>query len=84
MTNRDEGLETTVQFPVRSGPYQYVRVRSDGTSATLPVDEAALEAGTASASVAGGDTIVEVALSSTSDPDLDAPRGQLWPPEAVP
>jgi hypothetical protein len=81
MTTSDEELLQHVRFPVRSGPYQYIRVGSDGTSSTLPVDGAQLEAGTAEARIASGDTVVEVALSSTSDPDLDPPRGQLWPAE---
>jgi hypothetical protein len=29
--------------------------------------------------VAEGDRVLEVTLSSTSDPDLDPGRGQLWP-----
>jgi hypothetical protein len=80
MTIRDD----VATFPVRSGPYQYVRVRPDGTSETIPVDDATLEAGVGAAEVAAGDTIVEVALSSTSDPDLDPPHGQLWPLEGRP
>ena len=79
MTTRDGATS----FPVRSGPYQYVRVRPDGTSVTIPVDDSARDAGVAAAEVDDGDTIVEVALSSTSDPDLDPPRGQLWPEEAA-
>lgn len=81
MTTRDEGLVSRVRFAVRTGPYQYIRVGSDGTSSTLAIADAELEAGTAEADVAGGDSIVEVALSSTSDPDLDPPKGQLWPAE---
>jgi len=72
-----------VRLSVRSGPYQYVRVRPDGSSATIPVSHAALAAGSADVDVGPGDRIVEVALSSTSDPDLDAARGQLWPPEVA-
>ena len=71
----------SVRFPVRTGPYQYVRVQSDGTTETIPVGDGDLETGTAEAHVGEGDAIVEVALSSTSDPDLDPPHGQLWPRE---
>jgi hypothetical protein len=42
----------------------------------------ALDEGTAEVLVEPGDRIVEIALSSTSDPDLDPARGQLWPREA--
>ena len=83
MATRDDGSVASVRFPVRSGPYQYVRVGSDGTSTTIEVGDADLERGSAEASVADGESIVEVALSSTSDPDLDPPRGQLWPEEAA-
>lgn len=72
-----------VRVPVRSGPYQYVRVRADGSTATVHVGEEDFEAGTVEVCVAPGDRVMEVALSSTSDPDLDPARGQLWPPEAV-
>ncbi len=69
------------RVPVRTGPYQYVRVGPDGSTATIPVDRAALDAGTIEVDVVTGDRVMEIALSSTSDPDLDPPHGQLWPAE---
>jgi|1185.fasta_scaffold1061667_1 hypothetical protein len=72
-----------VRVPVRTGPYQYVRVDPDGVSSTIPVDAAAYASGAAEISVRPGERIVEIALSSTSDPDLDPPLGQLWPEEAA-
>jgi hypothetical protein len=82
MASHEEKPAASASFPVRRGPYQYVRVRPDGTSSTVTVDEQMLHDGVASCEVAPDDRIVEVALSSTSDPDLDPPRGQLWPSEA--
>jgi hypothetical protein len=72
-----------VRVPVRSGPYLYVRVRSDGDSETVAIGADDLEAGFVTVRVAPGDRVMEVALSSTSDPDLDPARGQLWPPEGA-
>jgi hypothetical protein len=69
----------TTSIPVRTGPFQYVLVRADGSTSTISIDESAIEAGRFDVSVAEDDRILEIALSSTSDPDLDPPRGQLWP-----
>jgi hypothetical protein len=73
-----------VCVPVRIGPYQYVLVRSNGATSTIVVPRVALDAGTAEVIVRPGDLVIEVALKSTSDPDLDPARGQLWPNEDVP
>ena len=71
-----------VTIPVRPGPYQYVLVTKDGSSTTVSVDPEALERGSVEVSPEEGDRIMEVALASTSDPDLEPAAGQLWPPEA--
>jgi hypothetical protein len=69
-------------IPVRIGPFQYVRVHRDGTTTTIVITEEQLDAGQATVEVEEGDALAEVALSSTSDPDLKPARGQLWPPFA--
>jgi hypothetical protein len=79
MNPTDEHQETTISIPVREGRYQYVRVRTNGDSSTVPVAPADLERGTVDVAVAPGDRVLEVTLSSTSDPDLEPGRGQLWP-----
>ena len=71
-----------ITIPVRGGPYQYVVMRAGGAAETLGVTQAERDAGAAEVEVAGGDTVLEIALSSTSNPDLDPARGQLWPAEA--
>jgi citrate lyase subunit beta/citryl-CoA lyase len=70
-----------VRVPVRSGPYQYLLVGPDGESSTIPVDGWARDAGWAHVDVGPDDRVIEIALKSTSDPDTDPPRGQLWPDE---
>jgi hypothetical protein len=75
----DKSTATRVRVPVRTGSYQYVLVRPDGSSTTIPVGPEALEEGSVEVEVSAGDAVMEVALSSTSDPDLDPPRGELWP-----
>jgi hypothetical protein len=70
-----------VTIPVRRGRYDYVLVRPDGTSTTLDVTESDLDAEQHTAALRDGERVVEIALSSTSDPDLDPARGQLWPRE---
>jgi hypothetical protein len=69
----------TVSIPVRPGRYAYVRVAPDGTTTHLDVASPDLDAGRATIDVAPGDLLVEIALSSTSDPDYERPRGTLWP-----
>jgi len=69
----------TIEIPIRSGPFNYVLVRADGTTVEIHPDDAQLAAGSTSVDVEQGDQILEIALSSTSDPDLDPARGQLWP-----
>lgn len=70
-----------ITIPVRTGPYQYVATRSGGETETLDVTAGEREAGEAEVEVGEGDIVMEIALSSTSNPDLDPARGQLWPPE---
>jgi hypothetical protein len=67
------------RIPVRKGPYQYVLVGADGTTETISVTDQQLDAGWVEVEVSEGQQITEVALSSTSDPDLDPARGELWP-----
>lgn len=74
---------TPVRVRVRTGSYQYVLVRPDGSSTTIRVDREALDAGSVEVGVSEGDRVIEVALSSTSDPDLDPPRGELWPAGSI-
>lgn len=81
MTLANERPSRRVRVDVRTGPYQYVLVRPDGTSSTIRVEPAERATGTVETEVYDGDRVLEVALSSTSDPDLDPARGQLWPPE---
>lgn len=81
MGTDDQNETTEARVPVRKGRYEYVLVREDGTSTTIPVGEAAYGEGTLAVAVRAGEKIVEIGLSSTSDPDLDPPRGQLWPEE---
>lgn len=71
----------TIEIEVRTGPYQYVLTRLDGSAVTLDVSPAEREEGMAAVDVSEGDTVMEVALASTSDPDLDPARGRLWPAE---
>ena len=78
----DHGKELReARVPVRRGRYAYVLVRRDGTSTTIPVSEAAYDEGPLEVAGRDGERIVEVGVSSTSDPDLDAPLGELWPRE---
>lgn len=74
---------TTTTIPVRRGPYQYVRVAADGATTPIRVDPSALDAGALEVDVRDGETVTEIALSSTSDPDLDPARGQLWPKDVA-
>ena len=76
----NESIATTrsVTIPVRPGRYSYVRVAPDGATSTIHVPATALDRGIASVEVAPGESIVEIALSSTSDPDLAPARGVLW------
>jgi hypothetical protein len=67
------------KIPVRSGSFQYVLVRKDGSTHTLKVDDGDTRSGWLEVAVVDGDRLLEIALSSTSDPDLNPPRGQLWP-----
>jgi hypothetical protein len=69
----------TVTIPVRPGPFQYVLVRSDGTRSTVDVEREGIERGSVFVEVGTGDRVLEIALASTSDPDLDRAKGQLWP-----
>lgn len=71
----------TVVLPVRTGKFGYVRVARDGTTHDLHVDPEPRERGEFRTSVADGDRVLEIALGSTSDPDLDPARGQIWPIE---
>ena len=73
--------ETTreVRIPVRDGRYEYVLVAADGAATTLSVSDAAKAIGFETVTVRDGDRVLEVNQSSTSDPDFEAPRGQLWP-----
>ena len=71
----------TVTIPVRPGRFAYVRVARDGETHDLHVDSATRERGSFAIAVSDGDQVIEIALGSTSDPDLDRARGQLWPPE---
>lgn len=71
----------TVTIPVRTGRFAYVRVARDGETHDLHVDSEARERGTFETTVSDGDQVIEIALGSTSDPDLDRARGQLWPLE---
>jgi len=79
MSPTEDRTETTISIPVREGRYQYVRVRPSGETKTVRVGPSDFECGTADVAVAEGDCVLEVTLSSTSDPDLDPGRGQLWP-----
>ncbi len=79
MHPEQEPNERRIRLSVRPGPYQYVRVGADGTSVTIPVSRAEIDAGFAEATVEPDDIVMEIALKSTSDPDLDPARGQLWP-----
>ena len=79
MSPNDRPEETTISIPVREGRYQYVRVRPSGETHTVRVGPADFERGVAAVAVRDGDRVLEVTLSSTSDPDLDPGRGQLWP-----
>ena len=81
MLQDDVDASKRVCVPVRLGPYQYVLVRLNGTTSTIVVPRVALDAGTIEVIVRPGDLVMEVALKSTSDPDLDPARGQLWPSE---
>ena len=74
---------TTVTIPVRPGRYSYVRVRGDGSSSTVGVSARDRDAGFASVRVATGESIHEICLSSTSDPDFEPPRGVVWGDGAV-
>lgn len=71
----------TVTIPVRPGRFAYVRVARDGETHDLHVDSGSKERGSFATAVSDGDQVIEIALGSTSDPDLDRARGQLWPPE---
>jgi hypothetical protein len=71
-----------VRIPIREGRYEYVRVAPDGAATTLVIDEEARAAGVATVAVSDGDRVLEVNRSSTSDPDFEPARGQLWPEEA--
>ena len=79
MSPTEHPAETRISIPVREGRYQYVRVRPGGETSTIKVAPADLERGTVEVAVDEGDRLLEVTLSSTSDPDLDPGRGQLWP-----
>ncbi|HQR38452.1 MAG TPA: hypothetical protein PLF26_08615 [Blastocatellia bacterium] len=76
----DEAIATTrsVTIPVRPGRYAYVRVGPDGSTSTVHVSTRELDRGKATVDVTPGESIVEIALSSTSDPDLDPARGVVW------
>jgi hypothetical protein len=69
----------TANIPVRRGPFQYVVVGPDGSTTTVQIEEADLAAGSVRVEVGDGDRVLEIALASTSDPDLNPARGQLWP-----
>lgn len=69
----------TVTIPVRIGRFGYVRVASDGTTVDLHINVEARERGQFETIVAQGDCVLEIAFGSTSDPDLDRARGQIWP-----
>lgn len=71
----------TVTIPVRAGRFAYVRVARDGETHDLHVDSGSRERGTFETTVSDGDQVIEIALGSTSDPDLDRARGRLWPLE---
>lgn len=73
------GSPSVVRFRVRPGRYAYVRVGARGDAHDVHVSHAERENGTFETIVAPGDRILEIALSSTSDPDLAPARGQLWP-----
>lgn len=70
----------TIAIPVRFGRFAYVRVARDGETHDLHVDSASKDRGSFETTVSDGDQVIEIALGSTSDPDLDRARGQLWPP----
>lgn len=72
-----------VEFSVREGSFLYVLVHSDGSTSTIPVDQSALDRGRIRVRVLPEDRIIEIALKSTSDPDLDPARGQIWPEETL-
>lgn len=71
----------TITIPVRTGRFAYVRVARDGETHDLHVDSWSKERGSFATTVSDGDQVIEIALGSTSDPDLDRARGQLWPLE---
>ncbi len=77
----DRGGSQTVEIPVRAGRFGYVRVSPDGSAHDLRVGADDRERGTSVVAVTNGDRILEIALGSTSDRDLDPGRGQLWPEE---
>lgn len=79
MSNHELQESREISVPVREGRYEYVLVRTDGESSTIPVTESDLEAGMLSIRVREGERVMEVGRSSTSDPDYDPPLGQLWP-----
>ena len=80
MANDDPQTAREVTIPVRGGRYDYILVRPDGTSTRLDVTDSDLAAGHHTAALRDGERVVEIALSSTSDPDLDPARGQAKKP----
>ncbi len=76
----DQAGVQTIAIPVRFGRFAYVRVAGNGETHDLHVDSGARERGSFETTVSDGDQVLEIGLGSTSDPDLDRARGQLWPP----
>ena len=77
----DTTVPQTVTIAVRPGRFAYVVVARDGATRDLHVDHASKERGSFTTGVSNGDQVIEIALGSTSDPDLDRARGVLWPTE---
>ena len=71
-----------IPIPVRPGPYLYVVVHPDGSTENIDTPDETLDAGSIEVEVDDSDRVMELARSSTSDPDLAPARGQLWPEES--